>query len=60
VREKVPGRQIRDGLGWDSDEVRAFGIKEIPFSVVVGRDGSVRAVNEHGKRLEKAVRAAVE
>ncbi len=60
AREKVPGRQIRDGLGWDSDVVKAFGIKEIPFNVVVGRDGTVRAVNEHGKRLEKAVRAAVE
>ncbi len=40
--------------------VRAFGIKEIPFIVVVGRDGTVREVNEHGKRIEKAVRATVE
>jgi len=40
--------------------VRAFGIKEIPFNVVVGRDGTVRAVNEQGKRIEKAVRATVE
>jgi len=60
VREKVPGRQIRDGLGWDSEVVKAFGIKEIPFNVVVGRDGTVRAVNEQGKRIEKAVRATVE
>ncbi len=59
-REKVPGRQIHDGLGWDSQLVKAFGAAEIPFGVVVGRDGSVLAVNEHGRRLEKTVQSAVE
>ena len=59
ARENVPGTQIHDGLSWESELVRAFGVNEIPFSVVVGSDGSVVAVNEHGKRLEKAVKIAV-
>jgi hypothetical protein len=57
--EKVAGRHIQDGAGWDSEVVRQFGVKEIPFSVVVAADGTVLAVNEHGKGLEKAVAAAL-
>jgi thiol-disulfide isomerase/thioredoxin len=56
---EVPGLQVHDGLGWDSELVHAFGVTEIPFSVVVGPDGSVLAVDAHGKQLEKAVKTAV-
>jgi thiol-disulfide isomerase/thioredoxin len=57
--EKVTGRHIQEGAGWESEVVRQFGVKEIPFSVVVGADGTVLAVNAHGKGLEKAVAAAL-
>jgi len=56
----VPGSHLHDGLSWDSELVKTFGVREIPFNVVVGPDGSVLAVNAHGKRLEKAVKAAVQ
>ena len=56
---KVPGRHLWDGQSWESELVRAFGVREIPFTVVVGSDGEVLAVNEHGKQLQKAVQAAV-
>lgn len=59
AHHEVPGSHLHDGLSWDSDLVKIFGVREIPFNVVVGPDGSVLAVNEHGKQLEKAVRAAV-
>ena len=55
----VPGLQIQDGLGWESRWVDRFGVKEIPFIVVVAADGEVVAINEHGKKLEKSVRKAV-
>ncbi|MBZ5640047.1 MAG: TlpA family protein disulfide reductase [Acidobacteriia bacterium] len=55
----VAGRHVWDGLGWDSDIVRQFGVKEIPFTVVAAADGSVLAVGEHGGDLDRAVRAAV-
>jgi thiol-disulfide isomerase/thioredoxin len=60
ARQAVAGRHIYDGLGWESDLVRAFGVTEIPFNVVVGRDGKVVAVGEHGRRLEKTVKAALD
>jgi len=60
AREKVPGRQLYDGLGWDSELVKAFGVKGIPFSVVAGRDGAVLAIAVHGRRLKKVVQAALE
>ena len=59
AREQVPGDHIHDGLAWDSELVKAFGVSEIPFNVVVGADGAVLAVNEEGRRLEKAVKAAI-
>jgi thiol-disulfide isomerase/thioredoxin len=55
----VAGEHLHDGRGWDSELARLFGVKEIPFSVVVAPDGEVLAVDEHGKRLEKAVKAAL-
>ena len=55
----VPGVQVADGLGWESDLVQAFGVREIPFSVVVDATGRVIAVGRHGKELEKTVRAAL-
>jgi hypothetical protein len=36
--------------------VRKFGVKEIPFSVVVGADGTVLAINEHGKGWRRVSR----
>jgi len=57
--QAVPGEQIRDGLGWESDLIRAFGVREIPFSVLIRPDGTVGAVDLHGRRLEKAVDVAL-
>lgn len=59
ARMNAPGRQLRDGRSWGSELVRAFGVKEIPFTVVVDADGSIRAIGERGKKLEKAVQTAI-
>ena len=56
--QQLPGRQIHDGLGWDSELVRAFGVQEIPFTVVANAAGDVLAVGAHGKELLRAVQAA--
>lgn len=55
----MPGVQVADGAGWESNLVRAFGVREIPFTVVADRTGRVLAVGSRGKALEKAVRAAL-
>lgn len=59
ARNDVPGRQVYDGLGWESKVVEAFGVREIPFSVVVDASGQVLAVGQHGKRLKQAVLTAL-
>jgi thiol-disulfide isomerase/thioredoxin len=59
TREKVPGLQLYDGLSWESKLVRDFGVQEIPFTVVIDPEGSVVAVNAHGKKLEKVVSSVV-
>jgi thiol-disulfide isomerase/thioredoxin len=56
---KLPGEQLHDGLSWESELVGRFGVEKIPFTVVVGSDGAVMAVNERGKRLEKIVKRAL-
>jgi thiol-disulfide isomerase/thioredoxin len=60
VEQQLPGRQIHDGLGWDSELVRAFGVREIPFTVVATATGDVLAIGAHGKDLLRAVQAAQE
>lgn len=57
--QKLPGSHLHDGKSWESELVERFGVVEIPFNVVVGADGEVLAINQHGKRLEKAVASAV-
>jgi thiol-disulfide isomerase/thioredoxin len=59
TRQEVPGWQLHDGRGWESEMVRSFGVREIPFSVVFGPDGSVLATGQRGKRLEQAVETAL-
>jgi len=58
AQQRVPGRQLHDGLGWDSELVRAFGVREIPFTAVFSPAGDLLAAGARGKRLERVVEAA--
>ena len=58
-REKVPGRPFRDGMGWDGPVVQAFGVTEIPLTLVVAADGTVVSVNPTAKQLPSAVDEAL-
>lgn len=52
-------RQIYDGKGWEAAVSRAYGVQSIPFTVLVGRDGSILAVGVRGKNLEPAIQKAL-
>jgi peroxiredoxin len=41
--------------GWDSPLVTKFGVTRTPFSMLVGKDGKVIAINVFGKKLSKAL-----
>jgi peroxiredoxin/outer membrane lipoprotein-sorting protein len=57
--QNVQWPQLFDGKGWGSAIANQYGIKAIPFTLLIGRDGKIAAVNVRGEALEPAVRAAL-
>ncbi len=51
--------QVFDGKGWHSAIPNLYGVQAIPFTVLIGRDGKIAAVDVRGETLEPAVRAAL-
>jgi thiol-disulfide isomerase/thioredoxin len=51
---------IEPGRGFDNTIAQSYGVRSIPHTVLIGRDGSVLAEDLHGKRLREAVRRALE
>lgn len=58
-RNKMDWRHICDGQGWKTPIAQRYGVRAIPFTVLVGRDGRITAVNVRGESLEPAVKAAL-
>ncbi len=58
-RNKMNWRHICDGQGWATPIARQYGVRSIPFTVLVGRDGKIAAVNVRGAALDAAVREAL-
>jgi outer membrane lipoprotein-sorting protein/peroxiredoxin len=56
---KMPWRQIYDGKWWQSAVAEAYGVKAIPFTLLIGRDGKIAAVSPRGEGLAVAVKAAL-
>jgi hypothetical protein len=55
----MPWPQIYDGKYWQSALAQKYGVQAIPFSVLIGKDGKILAVNPRGEALEPAVQAAL-
>lgn len=45
---------------FDDDAVKMFGLKRVPFALVIGRDGRVAAINPQGAQLDAAIETALE
>lgn len=60
AENKMPWRQVFDGKGWDSEVGKNFGVRAIPFAMIIGRDGKIAALNARGEGLEKAVAKALD
>lgn len=50
----VPWPNILNGQG-NADLAKAFGVREIPANVLIGRDGKVSHLDLNGPRLERAI-----
>lgn len=55
----IPWPQTYSGKGWQDSLVAKYRVKAIPFTLLIGRDGKIAAVNPRGEELESAVAAAL-
>jgi thiol-disulfide isomerase/thioredoxin/outer membrane lipoprotein-sorting protein len=56
---KMPWRQVFDGKAWQTPNAVRYDVKAIPFTLLIGRDGKIAAVNPRGEELEPAIKAAL-
>lgn len=54
---KLPWPQIFDGR--KGENATLYGVRAIPFTLLIGRDGKIVAVNPRGPQLEKAIQKAL-
>ncbi|MBV9868334.1 MAG: redoxin domain-containing protein [Abitibacteriaceae bacterium] len=53
--QSVPWRQICSGEGWAGPIPRRYGVTAIPFTLLIGRDGRIAAVNLFGDDLAPTI-----
>ena len=51
--------QIYDGKYWQAENAVAYGVRAIPFTLLIGKDGKVAAVGARGPALAPAIEAAL-
>jgi len=60
MKEKnMSWRQIYDGKFWEADNAKAYGVRAIPFTLLIGKDGKIAAVGARGEALAPAIEAAL-
>lgn len=56
---RMPWRQVFDGRAWQGPTAQLYATNSIPFTVLIGRDGKIAALNPRGARLRYAVERAL-
>ena len=60
IQEKnMPWRQIYDGKFWEAANAVGYGVRAIPFTLLIGKDGKIAAVGARGESLAPAIEAAL-
>ena len=60
IHEKgMDWRQIYDGKYWQSANAVKYGVRAIPFTLLIGRDGKIAAVGARGEALAPAIETAL-
>jgi outer membrane lipoprotein-sorting protein/peroxiredoxin len=55
----MPWPQVYDGGYWQSANAVAYGVRAIPFTLLIGKDGKIAAVGARGPALAPAIEAAL-
>ncbi|RYG75620.1 redoxin domain-containing protein [bacterium] len=50
---------VFDGQGWKSADAKSYGVMAIPFTLLIGKNGKIAAVNPRGEALEPAIKKAL-
>ena len=58
-KREMPWAQLFDGKGWENADAQKYGVQAIPFTLLIGKDGRIAAVNPRGEALEPAIKAAM-
>ncbi|BCM90873.1 thiol-disulfide oxidoreductase ResA [Abditibacteriota bacterium] len=58
-KEKLSWPQVFDGKGWDGTLAKQYGVRAIPATFLIGRDGKIAAVDVRGLGLEPTVLQAL-
>ena len=56
---KIPWRQAYDGKYWQAENAVTYGVRSIPFTLLIGKDGKIAAVGARGPELAPAIEAAL-
>ncbi|RYX80897.1 TlpA family protein disulfide reductase [bacterium] len=56
---KIPWAQVLDRPAGDEGNAKRYGVKAIPFVLLIGKDGKIAAVNPRGEKLEPAIKEAL-
>lgn len=59
AENKMSWRQVYDGGQWSAANAVAWGVQAIPFTVLIGKDGKIAAVNLRGDALGSAIEEAL-
>ena len=57
---RVSWPQLFGGKGLKSEDALRYGIRVIPLTLLIGRDGKIAAVNPRGPQLERAIQKALQ
>ncbi|RYG55921.1 redoxin domain-containing protein, partial [bacterium] len=44
-----------DGKGWGNADAKSYGVRAVPFTLLIGKDGKIAAVNPRGDKLQPAL-----
>jgi outer membrane lipoprotein-sorting protein/thiol-disulfide isomerase/thioredoxin len=55
----MPWAQVYDGGYWQAANAVAYGVRAIPFTLLIGKDGKIAAVGARGPALAPAIEAAL-
>jgi peroxiredoxin len=59
VEHGMRWRHVCDGMHWKAKVAQQYDVSNIPFTILIGRDGKIAGLNMHGEELSQAIQQAL-